>query len=210
VQYHCEVRPENLPPAAYSLAYTDKNNRGTYSFCMCPGGIIAPAATAPGELVVNGWSPSRRNNPFANSGMVVNIMEDDLKDFAHHRELRAMNFQKHIEQQSYIAGGENLTAPAQRLTDFLSDNHSATLPACSYLPGITSVDLRNIFPTQITNALKEGLKVFGKKMPSYITSEAVLVATESRTSSPVRIPRHAETLMHTSLQGLFPCAEGAG
>lgn len=210
VQYHCEVRPDNLPPAAYSLAYTDKNNRGTYSFCMCPGGIIAPAATAPGELVVNGWSPSRRNNPFANSGMVVNIMEEDLKDFAHHGELRALNFQKHIEQQSFIAGGENLTAPAQRLTDFLNDKHSATLPVCSYIPGITSVDLKSIFPAQITNALKEGLKVFGKKMPSYITSEAVLVAAESRTSSPVRIPRHAETLMHTNLKGLFPCAEGAG
>ena len=209
LQYHCDVRSPYLAPASYSLS-AQHEGRGVYSFCMCPGGIIAAAATAPGELVVNGWSPSKRNNPFANSGMVVSVNEADFSPYKNSGELRSLRFQQHIEKTAFIAGGSNLTAPAQRVTDFLNGKTSSTLPACSYIPGVTGVNLFEVLPGGICEALKGGLTMFGKKMRGYITSEAILVATESRTSSPVRIPRDTETLMHTEIAGLFPCGEGAG
>ncbi|MEO5570974.1 MAG: FAD-dependent protein [Bacteroidia bacterium] len=215
-QYHCKTRNEFLPPASYSLTH-QAEGRGVYSFCMCPGGIIAPAATDVNEIVVNGWSPSKRNNPFANSGIVVSIEENDVKQFSNFKALRFLEYQKQIEQQAFIAGGKNLSAPAQRMADFVERKISSSLPSCSYIPGINSVMLDEIVPIEISTALREGLKSFGKKMPApifsgkgYFTNEAVLVGVESRTSSPVRIPRDKETTMHPQIKGLFPCGEGAG
>lgn len=208
-QYHQPVRSAWLPPASYSLT-CQVDERGVYSFCMCPGGIIAPAATAPGELVVNGWSPSKRNNPFANSGMVVSVGHDDFLPFHSEGPLAGLRFQAEVEQRAYIAGGGRLVAPAQRLIDFCERKNSRDLPACSYVPGIRSVRLDEVLPAIVARSLREGLRQFGKKVKGYYTNEAVLVATESRTSSPVRIPRDKETLMHPQIEGLFPCAEGAG
>lgn len=209
IQYHCESRNAFLPPASYSLA-TQVDERGVYSFCMCPGGIIAPASTRSDEIVVNGWSPSRRNNPFANSGMVVSVGEKDFLPFKSHGELSALRFQESVEQKSYQAGGGKLVAPAQRLIDFVEGRLSSKLPECSYIPGLKSAELKEILPHAVSHALREGLKDFGKKMKSYFTNDAILVATESRTSSPVRIPRDKESLQHPDVKGLFPCAEGAG
>ncbi|WEK37767.1 MAG: FAD-binding protein [Candidatus Pseudobacter hemicellulosilyticus] len=216
LQYHCTVRDSFLPPASYSLVQ-QVDNRGVFSFCMCPGGIIAPAATSPGELVVNGWSPSKRNNPYANSGMVVAV-ED--KDFAGLQKqfgpLAAMEFQRAVEAKAFQAGGGHFVAPAQRMVDFAEGKLSASLPDCSYLPGLRSAPLQEVLPGFIHQALRQALREFGKKMrgrpgmPGYFTNEAVLVATESRTSSPVRIPRDPESLQHPQVSGLYPCAEGAG
>ncbi|HEY8956476.1 NAD(P)/FAD-dependent oxidoreductase [Chitinophaga sp.] len=208
-QYHCSVRGEYLPPASYSLV-EQVEGRGVFSFCMCPGGIIAPAATDPGELVVNGWSPSKRNNPFANSGMVVTVDESDFAPFAHHGPLAAMYFQQVVEKQAYHAGGGNFVAPAQRMTDFVNKKVSASLPECSYVPGLNSADLCSVLPKVVHQRLAGAFKAFGRKMKGYYTENAVLVATESRTSSPVRIPRNNDTLEHPQVAGLYPCAEGAG
>ncbi len=208
-QYHCTVRSPLLPPAPYSHS-TQANGRGVYSFCMCPGGIIAPAATSPGEVVVNGWSPSKRNNPFANSGIVVSTDESDFKPFENSGNLRALKFQQSVERNAFIAGGSSLAAPAQRMMDFINGKISSVLPSCSYHPGILPVNLNEVLPASISIALQQGLIQFGKKMKGYATNEAVLVATESRTSSPVRIPRDKDTLMHPGVNGLFPCGEGAG
>jgi uncharacterized protein len=208
-QYHCSVRNEFLPPASYALV-SQQQGKGVYSFCMCPGGIIAPAATSPGELVVNGWSPSKRNNPFANSGIVVSVEEKDYSIYHKQGALAALHYQKMVEQKAFRAGGGNLQAPAQRMVDFVTKKESASLPTCSYLPGIVSSNLYAVLPPEITTALQHALKDFGKKINNYYTNEAVLVAAESRTSSPVRIPRDADSLMHPQLKGLFPCAEGAG
>ena len=210
VQYHCDVRGDFLPPASYSLTYQHEKSRGVYSFCMCPGGIIAPAATAPKEIVVNGWSPSKRNNPFANSGMVVSIGPEDFKKYGDKGPLAALEYQRRVEQRAFEVGKGNLKAPAQRLIDFTNNKLSATLPECSYHPGTTSADLRTVLPVEVSEALKGALKHFGKTMKPYFTNEAILVATESRTSSPVRIPRDPETLEHPEVKGLYPCAEGAG
>ena len=209
IQYHAAKRSPFLPPASYNLSCSI-GNRGVYSFCMCPGGIIAPAATAAGEVVVNGWSPSRRNNPYANSGIVVSVDEKDFKKYAKHGALAALYYQAHVEQKSFIAGGKNLSAPAQRLSDFISKKKSASLPACSYIPGITFALLDDVLPPEIISPLREGLKYFSNKVKKFLTEEAVLVAVESRTSSPVRILRDKETLQHPQLVGLFPCGEGAG
>ncbi|MBK5284539.1 MAG: FAD-binding protein, partial [Bacteroidia bacterium] len=179
-------------------------------FCMCPGGIIAPAATAPGEVVVNGWSPSRRNNPYANSGIVVSIDEKDFNKYAEYGELSALKYQMNVEQKTFQAGGGNLSAPAQRLTDFIVKKKSPSLPSCSYIPGIVSSTLDDVLPSEIIAPLREGLLFFSKKMKNFLTEEAVLVAVESRTSSPVRIPRDKDTLQHPGLAGLYPCGEGAG
>jgi uncharacterized FAD-dependent dehydrogenase len=202
-----------LPPAAYSLVQ-QVNGRGVFSFCMCPGGIIAPAATAPGEVVVNGWSPSKRNNPYANSGMVVQV---ELKDVIKNEELRIKNdalsmmrFQQMVEQKSFDAGGGHLVAPAQRMVDFSNGQFSASLPGCSYQPGLRSAALKEVLPHFIYQSLAKGFVEFGKKMKGYFTNDAVVVATESRTSSPVRIPRHADTLVHPQIKNLYPCGEGAG
>ncbi|MDE3142592.1 MAG: FAD-binding protein [Bacteroidota bacterium] len=220
IQYHCAVRDENLPPSSYSLV-EQVNDRGVFSFCMCPGGIIAPAATQPNELVVNGWSPSKRNNPFANSGMVVTVeLKDAVEYFKSEKSkvknemmnspLTLMNFQKNIEQKSFNAGGGKFVAPAQRMVDFCNNKISSSLPDCSYLPGIVSTDMRHVLPSFIHKSLQEGFKKFGKKMNGYFSNDAVVVATESRTSSPVRIPRNAITLEHSQIKNLYPCGEGAG
>ena len=207
-QYHCDTRSAYLPPSYYSLV-EQVDNRGVFSFCMCPGGIIAPCATSPDEIVVNGWSPSKRNNPFANSGTVVQI---NLEDVAGDQNdpLRLLNFQSQIESRAFKAGGGNLVAPAQRMVDFVESKFSSNLPTNSYLPGCKSTNLKEVLPEFIFERLKKALPVFGSKMKGYYTNEALLVGVESRTSSPVRIPRDKFTLQHPQVKGLFPCAEGAG
>lgn len=209
IQYHCDVRSEFLPPSSYSLVQ-QVNGRGVFSFCMCPGGIIAPAATAPNEVVVNGWSPSKRNGKFANSGMVVSIEEKDWQKYAKQGPLAAMYFQAEIEKRAFVKGGGDLTAPAQRVPDFVNRKLSATLPETSYIPGVTPVQLDEVLPAEVSTRLRGGLQAFGKKMKGYFTQEAVLVGVESRTSSPVRIPRDRDTLQHPQIKGLYPCGEGAG
>ena len=222
IQYHCTVRDQYLPPASYSLI-EQVNSKGVFSFCMCPGGIIAPASTAPGELVVNGWSPSKRNNPFANSGIVVQVNNQDVIDYFkktgseilkqknfESSPLLFMHFQQAVETAAYNSGGGKFVAPAQRMADFVNNKTSASLPDCSYLPGINSVDLGDVLPSFIHQSLQKAFVEFGKKMRGYFTNEAVVVATESRTSSPVRIPRHEKTLQHVQLKNLYPCGEGAG
>ncbi|PUZ27643.1 hypothetical protein GA0116948_10357 [Chitinophaga costaii] len=209
VQYHSTVRGEYLPPASYSLV-EQVEGRGVFSFCMCPGGIIAPAATSPGELVVNGWSPSKRNNPYANSGMVVTVDERDFTPFADKGALSAMYYQQMVERNAYEAGGGRFVAPAQRMTDFVQRKVSASLPHCSYVPGVQATDLFQVLPSAVSSRLAAAFVAFGKKMRGYYTADAILVATESRTSSPVRIPRENDTLMHPQVKGLYPCGEGAG
>jgi len=213
MQYHLagNVRAQDLhlPPASYQLV-SEVNPKSVFSFCMCPGGIIAPAATADGEVVVNGWSPSKRNNPYANSGIVVNIEKTDWQAFEKHGPLAAMYFQSAIEQQAFKTGGGGFRAPAQRMTDFTNNKISASLPACSYVPGLTSATVAEVFPSALAKILQKGFPELGKKMKGYYTREAVIVATESRTSSPVRIPRDPEMLSHPQLKNLFPCGEGAG
>lgn len=209
IQYSCKTsRPDTLPAASYSLVQ-QVMDRGVYSFCMCPGGIICPAATEEGELVVNGWSPSMRNTGYANSGMVVELQLPEITG-ADSNPLAAMDYQAAVEKMAYAAGGGKQVAPAQRMMDFVNGKGSSTLPDCSYLPGITSVDLREILPERIHRRLKGGLQAFGKKLHGYMTNEAVLVGVESRTSSPVSIPRDSETLQHPEVAGLYPCGEGAG
>lgn len=212
-QYNSRDRHPNLPPSYYSLV-TQVEDRGVFSFCMCPGGIIAPCATSANEIVVNGWSPSKRNNPYANSGTVVQInLEDapgDEKD-----PFRLLNFQSEIEQRAFLAGGGNLKAPAQRMIDFVNQKISTDLPENSYLPGLASADLHQVLPGFIAKRLQKALRQFGNKMPGiygkgYYTNEAVLVGVESRTSSPIRIPRDKQILQHPQIEKLFPCAEGAG
>lgn len=207
-QYKCDTRGPFLPPSYYSLV-EQVENRGVFSFCMCPGGIIAPCATANHEIVVNGWSPSKRNNPFANAGTVVQVnLEDVPGDVAD--PFRLLNFQRKIEMLAYAAGGGNQVAPAQRMVDFVNGKLSSDLPINSYLPGTRSVPLLEILPPWINDRLKKALPAFGKKMKGYYTNEAILVGVESRTSSPVKIPRDKETLQHPQISGLFPCGEGAG
>ncbi len=208
-QYHCKTRSEFLPPAAYSLVH-QVNGKGVFSFCMCPGGIIAPAATNPGEIVVNGWSPSKRNNPFANSGIVVTVEKDKLKDYIKYGALAALQFQKEVEKRSFEWGGGKLVAPAQRMVDFTCKKFSDSLPGCSYLPGINPAMLNEVLPSFVYASLQQAFVEFGKKMKGYFTNEAVVVATESRTSSPVRIPRNHLSLEHPQIKNLYPCGEGAG
>lgn len=208
IQYHTDDRGEFLPPSAYSLV-KQVEGRGVYSFCMCPGGIIAPCATSPGEIVTNGWSPSRRDQPTANSGIVVEVWPEDYKIYGD-SPLAAMRFQQQIEKNCWIAGGKTQTAPAQRLVDFSNGKISGDLPVTSYKPGIASVELGEVLPDFIYRTLQKGFQEFGKSMKGYFTNEAVVHATESRTSSPVRIPRDRETLEHVQIAGLYPCGEGAG
>jgi uncharacterized FAD-dependent dehydrogenase len=209
LQYHCPSRGDFLPPASYSLVQ-QAEGKGVFSFCMCPGGIIAPAATAAGELVVNGWSPSKRNNPYANSGIVVTIDAKDLVPFKKYGPLAGMYYQQSVEQKSFEAGGGKFVAPAQRMADFCDNKVSSSLPDCSYLPGIHSSSLKEVLPAAVHKSLQHAFREFGKKMKGYYTNEAVIVATESRTSSPVRIPRNSETLQHPQLPNFYPCGEGAG
>lgn len=210
-QYKSNAGNIALPPSSYSLVQ-QVNGRGVFSFCMCPGGIIAPAATAANELVVNGWSPSKRNNPFANSGMVVSVdIVDAVKELKKaNSALTMMEFQQAVEQKCFAAGGGKLVAPAQRMVDFSDGKISSSLPACSYKPGLNSVNIKEILPHFIYQSLAKAFVVFGKKMKGYYTNDAVVVATESRTSSPVRIPRNTDTLFHPQIKNLYPCGEGAG
>ncbi|MBX2966833.1 MAG: FAD-binding protein [Cyclobacteriaceae bacterium] len=214
IQYHCPVnRGPYLPASSYALVHQATVNgqqRGVFSFCMCPGGFIVPAATAPGEVVVNGMSPSRRDSRFANSGIVVSVSEEDFKPYSQFGPLAGMHFQAEIEQRACSVAGGTQMAPAQRLVDFVESKFSASLLDTSYQPGLKSVDLKEVLPKFIAESLRQGFKNFGSKMKSYLTNEAQVVGVESRTSSPVRIPRHRETLEHPQVKGLFPCGEGAG
>lgn len=208
IQYGVSERGEYLPPASYSLV-TQAAGNGVFSFCMCPGGIIAPAATDHNEIVVNGWSPSKRNGRFANSGMVVTVNPEHWVGSFGDSHLSALNFQKSVEKKAFDSFG-SIKAPAQRMDDYIENRLSKDLPDCSYIPGVGSTDLRNILPPFIANSLSEGLSHFGRSMRGYRTNEALLVGVESRTSSPVRIPRDRETLRHTQILNLYPCGEGAG
>lgn len=212
VQYHGEERGDWLPAASYRLV-CQADGRGVHSFCMCPGGIIAPCATSNDEIVTNGWSPSKRNNPFANSGIVVQLGSQDWEAAGHTGPLGAMHFQASVERACWAAAGKTQAAPAQRLVDFLKGpggQLSNSLPANSYLPGVVSVNLRKLLPPVIADALAEGLRTFGRRMPEFLHPDAILVAPESRTSSPVRIPRDPDSLCHPEVAGLFPAGEGAG
>lgn len=220
IQYHCpfeQQRDTHLPPASYQLV-EQVNDRGVFSFCMCPGGIIATASTSQNELVVNGWSPSKRNNPFANSGMVAQVDQEDARYYlktissAHQtsNHLLLHHFQESVEQKAYAAGGGKFVAPAQRMTDFVNGKNSSTLPDNSYLRGVNSVNMKEVLPAFIFTALQLAFKAFGKKMKGYFTEEAIIIAPESRTSSSVRIPRDPESLQHPQISNLYPCAEGAG
>ncbi|MGQ8869538.1 NAD(P)/FAD-dependent oxidoreductase [Myroides sp. TSA_177.3] len=209
IQYSCDYRGEFLPPAPYSIV-KQVNGRGMYSFCMCPGGVIAPCATAPGEVVTNGWSPSKRDQATANSGIVVELRLEDFKPFEKFGALAGMEFQKSIEQQAFRLAGETQRVPAQRMVDFAQKKVSTAIPKTSYLPGTTAVELGEVFPNFLTDIMREGFQEFGKSMKGYFTNEAILHAPESRTSSPVRIPRDDRSLEHPQIKGLYPCGEGAG
>ncbi|CAA0145373.1 NAD(P)/FAD-dependent oxidoreductase [Tenacibaculum maritimum] len=210
IQYSCTgQRDALLPAAAYSLVHQVRN-RGVYSFCMCPGGFIVPAATSNGEVVVNGMSPSRRNNKFANSGIVVEIdVDKDLPKYEKHGVFKGLEFQRDLEKLAFNAGGKSQVAPAQRLTDFVEGKISNSLNETSYQPGLNAAPLHSILPKIIGGRLRKGFAAFGKKMHGYYTSEANIIGVESRTSSPVNIPRK-ENLEHPQIQGLFPCGEGGG
>ncbi len=209
IQYHRYPRKDILPAASYKLV-EQVQERGVYSFCMCPGGFIVPAATAENELVVNGMSPSKRDNKFANSGIVVAIEPQDLKAYKHLGALAGLQYQKEVENAVWKAGGSDQTAPAQRLTDFIESKHSNTLNDCSYIPGLVSAPMQEVLPKPIAKRLQQGFLRFGQKMKGYYTQEANIVGVESRTSSPVKIPRNKETLQHPQIPNLFPCGEGAG
>jgi hypothetical protein len=209
IQYSCDYRGEFLPPSPYSIV-KQVNGRGMYSFCMCPGGVIAPCATAEGEVVTNGWSPSKRDQATANSGIVVELRLEDFKPYEKFGPLAGMEFQKAIEQKAWQLAGQTQKVPAQRMIDFTQTKVSAAIPKTSYVPGTTSVELGEVFPTFLTQTLREGFSAFGKAMKGYLTNDAILHAPESRTSSPVRIPRDNYTLEHVQIKGLYPCGEGAG
>ena len=213
-QYHCQTdRGNYLPASSYALVHQATINgkeRGVFSFCMCPGGFIVPAATNAGEVVTNGMSPSRRDSRYANSGIVLAVDENDFQAYSKHGPLAGMYFQAAVEQRACELAGKNQTAPAQRLVDFVEGKNSSSLLETSYQPGLASVRLDEVLPNFITDGLRQGFKSFGKKMRGYLTNDAQIVGVESRTSSPVRIPRDKETLEHTMVKRLFPCAEGAG
>jgi uncharacterized FAD-dependent dehydrogenase len=210
IQYNCTGKRDSLlPAAAYSLVKQVKK-RGVYSFCMCPGGFIVPAATNNGEVVVNGMSPSKRNNKFANSGIVVELnIDKDFKKYESHGPLKGLEFQKDLEKIAYYAGGRTQTAPAQRLTDFVEGKLSLNLNDSSYQPGLKSAPLHSLLPKIIGSRLRRGFKLFGEKMNGYYTKQANIVGVESRTSSPINIPRNIN-LEHINIKGLFPCGEGGG
>jgi len=215
IQYSCNnlqnvIEKRNyLPAASYSLVNQVKGY-GVYSFCMCPGGIIAPCATHQQEVVTNGWSPSKRNNPYANSGIVVGLELKDFDEYKNYGALAGLEFQKQLEKNAWEFGGKTQTAPAQGLQDFVNGKISNSLPNCSYQPGLKSVDMQLVLGKLIGSSLKEAFKNFENKMRGYLTNDAVIVGVESRTSTPVRIPRDKDLLHHPQLKNLFPCGEGAG
>lgn len=210
IQYHRPYRGDYLPAASYSLA-SQAGQRGVYSFCMCPGGFIVPALTAEGECVVNGMSPSGRNAVFANAGIVTEVRQEDFEHLLpRYGALAGLKYQQQFERAAFEHGGRNQIAPAQRLVDFLSGSRSPSLPKTSYHPGVVSSVMNEWMPPVICRSLQAGLLDFGKKMKGFLTDEALLLGVESRTSSPVRIPRDAETCQHPQVAGLYPCGEGAG
>jgi len=209
IQYHGDHQNPYLPPASYALV-EQVNGMGVYSFCMCPGGIIAPCATEAEEVVTNGWSPSKRNNPYANSGIVVSVSPEDLPNYKENDPFVCLDFQKKVEYDCWVAGGKTQRVPAQRMIDFVQGKTSADFPKTSYQPGIVSVNLAEVLPPLIAKRLQKAFVKFGRKMNGYYTNEAVLHAPESRTSSPVSIPRDPNTLEHIDIKGLYPCGEGAG
>ncbi|MDC1448847.1 FAD-binding protein [Flavobacteriaceae bacterium] len=209
IQYHGDHQNPYLPPASYALV-EQVNGMGVYSFCMCPGGIIAPCATEAEEVVTNGWSPSKRNNPYANSGIVVSVAPEDLPNYKENDPFVCLDFQKKVEYDCWVAGGKTQRVPAQRMIDFVQGKTSADFPKTSYQPGIVSVNLAEVLPPLIAKRLQKAFMKFGRKMNGYYTNEAVLHAPESRTSSPVSIPRDPNTLEHIDIKGLYPCGEGAG
>lgn len=215
IQYSCRSHQEvlekrsYLPASSYSLVHQVQGH-GVYSFCMCPGGIIAPCATAQEEVVTNGWSPSKRNNPYANSGIVVGL---ELKDFEPYKKfgaLAGLQLQREIEHKAWIMGGKTQTAPAQNLQDFVNNKVSQALIACSYQPGTQSVQMTDVLGKMIGTTLQQGFKAFNQKMRGFVSNDAIVVGVESRTSTPVRIPRDRGTLQHIQIKNLYPCAEGAG
>ena len=209
IQYHGDHQNPYLPPASYALV-EQVDGMGVYSFCMCPGGIIAPCATEAEEVVTNGWSPSKRNNPYANSGIVVSVAPEDLPNYMENDPFVCLDFQKKVEYDCWVAGGKTQQVPAQRMVDFVQGKTSADFPKTSYQPGIVSVNLAEVLPPLIAKRLQKAFVKFGRKMNGYYTNEAVLHAPESRTSSPVSIPRDPNTLEHIDIKGLYPCGEGAG
>jgi hypothetical protein len=209
IQYHQFPREENLPASSYKLV-TQVEGRGVFSFCMCPGGLVVPAATAPSEIVVNGMSMSRRDSEYANSGTVVAVEAEDLQAFAKHGVFAGLELQKKVEQTMFLAGDGSQKAPAQRLTDFVNGKISDTLPDSSYIPGLFAATLHELLPPFIYQKLQKGILDFGKKMKGYYTEDANVIGTESRTSAPIRIPRGRDTYEHPQVRGLFPCGEGAG
>lgn len=209
IQYNQREREENLPASSYKLV-TQVKDRGVFSFCMCPGGLVVPAATAPGELVVNGMSLSRRDSPYANSGTVVAIEIEDLKPYQQHGVFAGLAFQEVVEKAMFAAGDGSQAAPAQRLTDFVDQKVSKDLNGTSYIPGLHAAPMHQLLPSSLYQRLRQGVQDFGKKMRGYYTAEANVIGTESRTSSPLRIPRNRQTCMHEDVPGLFPCGEGAG
>ena len=209
IQYSCDYRGEHLPPAPYSIV-KQVGGRGMYSFCMCPGGVIAPCATSPGEVVTNGWSPSKRDQATANSGIVIELKLEDFQPFSKFGALAGLEFQKSIEQKAWYLAGETQKVPAQRMVDFTKNQVSSEIPKTSYVPGTTSVEMGAVFPGFLSQILREGFSEFGKSMKGYLTNKAILHAPESRTSSPVRIPRDSISLEHLQIKGLYPCGEGAG
>ena len=209
IQYSCDYRGEHLPPAPYSIV-KQVNGRGMYSFCMCPGGVIAPCATSPGEVVTNGWSPSKRDQATANSGIVIELKLEDFEPYKKFGALAGLEFQKQIEQKAWNLAGKSQKVPAQRMVDFIQNKVSSNIPKTSYVPGTTSVEMGQVFQGFLSKILREGFSEFGKSMKGYLTNEAIIHAPESRTSSPVRIPRDNKTLEHLQIKGLYPCGEGAG
>ena len=210
IQYHCETRGEYLPAAAYSLV-SQENGRGVYSFCMCPGGFIVHAMTDAAQSVVSGMSPSGRTSPYANSGLVTEVRPADFEHLrAEWGELAGLKFQQQFEELARRYGGDRQIAPAQRVADFVAGRASASLARTSYIPGIVPSRLDRWMPGFIAQGLRQGLATFGRRMRGFVTNEAVVVGVESRTSSPVRIPRDPATLMHPETAGLFPAGEGAG
>ena len=209
IQYSCDYRGELLPPAPYTIV-KQVGGRGMYSFCMCPGGVIAPCATSPGEVVTNGWSPSKRDQATANSGIVIELKLEDFQPFEKYGALAGLEFQKSIEQKAWHLGGESQKVPAQRMVDFTKNQVSSEIPKTSYVPGTTSVEMGAVFPGFLSQILREGFTEFGKSIKGYLTNEAILHAPESRTSSPVRIPRDSISFEHLQIKGLYPCGEGAG
>jgi uncharacterized FAD-dependent dehydrogenase len=209
IQYNQPFRGPYLPPASYSFV-EQVDQRGVYSFCMCPGGMIVPAATAPGEMVINGMSPTKRNTSFANSGIVVEIRPEDLAELRHFGVFAGLEFQRNIERLCFALNGNTQFAPAQRMADFVNGRFSQSLPASSYYPGLVSVPLHEELSQRITTRLQQAFAMINKKAPGYLTNEAIVVGVESRTSSPIRIPRNEDTLEHVAVRGLYPCGEGAG